>query len=89
MVQFYINEKNKEYKFINIINKEYEKYYHIYFNDETEEIKSAYIELKEKANKIKVLIDIEVKSIEALFKDCYYIEGIKFIKFNRTDLTNY
>ena len=78
MAQFYIGEENKEYKFINIINKEDEKYYHIYFNDETEEIKRTYIQLKEKANKIKVLIDKDVKSIEALFEYCHCIEGIKF-----------
>ena len=89
MAQLYIGEKNKEYKFINIINEEDEKYYHIYFNDETEEIKRTYIKLEEKASKIKVLIDKEVKSIEALFEHCYCIEGIKFIKFNRTDFTSY
>ena len=39
--------------------------------------------------KIKILIDIEVKSIAFLFYKCLCIKEIKFIIFDRTDFTDY
>ena len=39
--------------------------------------------------KIKILIDMEVKSITKLFKGCPYIKEIKFIKFNWIDFTDF
>ena len=46
---------NKFGKFINM--NENEKYYHIYFNDNEEEIKRNYLKKNEKVAKIKILID--------------------------------
>ena len=49
-------------EFINI-NKNDKLYYHIYFNDNKEEIKNKYkIKKKDKVRKIKIIIDYQVKS---------------------------
>jgi hypothetical protein len=68
-------------KFINIEDKE-KIYYHIYFNDNKEEIRNKYeIEEEDKVTKIKVIIDYQVKSFEELFLECECIEYINFKKF--------
>ena len=71
------------------IGKENIPFYHIYFNDGNKEIKRNYFTINEKVSKIKVLIDMDVKSIEGLFEECYCIKEVKFINFNRTDFKNY
>ena len=78
---------NKYGKFINII-KEDEKYYHIYFDNNKEEIKRVYFNKNEQIKKIKIIIDYQVKSFEYLFyaRDC--IESINFKKFNRNNIEN-
>jgi len=82
--------ENKEIKeFIYIINQNYEKFYYIYFNGKTKEVKRHYIKANETVSKIIVVIDMKVESIEQLFNYCLNIKEIKFIKFNRTDFTNY
>ena len=48
--------KNKYDKFINI-DKENEMYYHIYFNNNKEEIKKNYLNENENVEKIKIVID--------------------------------
>jgi len=53
-----IPEENKYGKFINI-SKNNESHYHIYFNDNIEEIKRININEGEKVNKIKIIIDIK------------------------------
>ena len=83
------NQINNNNKFINIMDERDKSFYHIYFNNENVEIKRNYFTINEDVSKIKVLIDMEVKSIEALFYECYSIKEIKFIKFNRTDFNNY
>ena len=56
--------KDKYGKFINI-DKNDELYYHIYFNDNKEEIKNKYeINKKDKVTKIKIIIDYQVKSFK-------------------------
>ena len=70
-------------KFINIINKEEELYYHIYFNDSKEETSRDYLTNKDKVNKIKIIIDYPVKSLKNLFHKCKCIESINFINFQR------
>ena len=56
-----IPTKGKYGKFINI-NENGELYYHIYFNDNKEEIKNKYeIEEEDKITKIKIIIDYQVK----------------------------
>ena len=86
-------------KFIDI-NKNDELYYHIYFNDNKEEIKDKYrikeedgvikdeyyIEEEDKVKKIKIIIDCQVKSFEGLFYKCECIESINFKKFYRNNV---
>ena len=56
---------NKYGQFINI-NDEDEKYYHIYFNNNKEEIKRNYIneDEDEEIKTIKIIIDYQIKSFE-------------------------
>jgi len=76
--------KEKVYgNFINIINNDNKGYYHIYFNDNKEEIKRNYITEKDNAAKIKIGIDYEIKNLYGLFKECNCIKIINFIQFNR------
>ena len=56
-IEIEIIPKMNEYgEFINI-GKECEKYYHIYFNDNEEEIKRNYIKENDKVRKIKIILD--------------------------------
>ena len=73
-------------KFIYI--KENDKlYYHIYFNDNKEEIKNKYkIIKKDKVTKIRIIIDCQVKSLKKLFEYCRCIESINFKKFYRNNV---
>ena len=88
LIEIEIIPKIDEYgKFINI-NKEDEEYYHIYFNDNKEEIKRNQINIGEKARKIKIIIDSEIKSFSYLFSGCKCIESINFKKFFRKNITN-
>ena len=72
--------------------EKYESFYHIYFNDDKNEINRNYFTREDNIKKIKIVIDKEVKSFEKLFSGYYYdhncIEKINFIKFNRTDINN-
>ena len=75
--------KGKYGRFI-YINENDKLYYHIYFNDNKEEIKNKYrineedkvtkheyyIEEDDKVTKIKIIIDYQVKSFEKLFCGC-------------------
>ena len=76
-IEIEIIPKKDEYgKFIYIKEKD-KLYYHIYFNDNKEEIKNKYeIYQNDKVKKIKIIIDDEVKSLEKLFENCFYIESI-------------
>ena len=74
--------KNKSGYFINI--KEEDKlYYHIYFNNNKEEIKRSYMNKDENIRIISIIIDYQIKSFEGLFKACNSIESVDFKKFNR------
>ena len=77
--------KSKHGKFINI-DKNNELHYHIYFNDNKEEIKNKYkIDKEDKVTKIKIIIDRQIKSFNELFYDCKCIESINFKKFYRNN----
>jgi len=78
---------NKYGKFINI-DKANEMYYHIYFNDNKNEIKRNYFDEDDNVEKLKIIIDYQIKSFEGLFDDCKTIEYIYFKKFYRTNITN-
>ena len=79
--------KNKYDHFINIKN-ENKGYYHIYFNNNKEEIKRNYIDKDEKIENIKIIIDYQIKSFESLFENCYIIDSIYFKKFYRNNINN-
>ena len=81
-----INENVRNY-FINI-NEEYKTYYHIYFNNDKNEIKQNYFNKNDNITKINIILDNEIQSFEKLFCDCYCIEKIKFIRFIRNDIIN-
>ena len=84
-----ISEDDNKINFINIKEENDKSFYHIYFNENNEEIKRNYINKNEKISKIKIIIDMEEKSLKELFKECHCVKQIKFIKFNRTDFTDY
>ena len=77
---------NKYGEFINM--KENEKYFHIYFNDNKEEIKRNYLNKNENVSKLKIIIDYQVKSFKKLFLYCGCIEYIYFKKFYRNNINN-
>ena len=80
------NNKDKNI-FINIPSK-YESYFHIFFNDDIIETKNHFFTKNENVNKIRIKVDMEIKSFSELFKECDCIEKIKFIKFKRDDITD-
>jgi len=83
-----IPTKDKCGQFINI-NKNDKLYYHIYFNDNKEEIKNKYyISVVDKITKIKIIIDYQVKSFKELFYQCRCIESINFKNFYRNNITD-
>ena len=87
-IEIEIIPKKDEYYFINI-NENDKLYYHIYFNDNKEEIKNKYeIDEQDKVTKIKIIIDYQVKSFKSLFHFCECIESINFKKFYRNNITD-
>ena len=89
-IEIEIIPKIKKYendKFINI-NKEYENNYHIFFDDNKEEIKRNYIKEDDKIRKIKLIIEHKIKSFSYLFYKCKCIKSIYFKKFFRKNITN-
>ena len=73
-IEIEIKPVSKKYgKFIN--NEKEEKYYHIYFNNNDEEIKRNYINEDEEIKIIRIKIDYQIKSFENLFSACECIES--------------
>ena len=88
LIEIEIKPANNKYgKFINI-SEENKKYYHIYFNNNKEEIKINHLDKNEIVKAIKIIIDNQVKSFRDLFDDCKCIESINFKKFYRNNITN-
>ena len=87
--QDYLDKGSKQNRFIYILNQKHKSFYHIYFDERKEEIKRTYIKRNEKLSKISILIDMEVKTISYLFQECRCLKEIKFIKFRRTDFTDF
>ena len=77
--------KGKYGKFINI-NENDKLYYHIYFNDNKEEINRNYINKNDNIKNINIIIDYQIKSFKELFCDGKYIESINFKKFYRNNI---
>ena len=87
-IEIELKPVNNQYgKFINF-NKENEIYYHIYFNNNKEEIKRNYLNEYENVEKLKIIIDHQIKSFEGLFDFCKSMEYIYFKKFYRNNITN-
>ena len=78
--------KNQSGNFINIPDKEDEIYFHIYFNNNVEEIKRNYLNENENIEKIKIVIDPQIKSFYKLFSECKIVKSINFIKFDRNNI---
>ena len=77
---------DKEYgTFINVPYKDVD-YYHIYFDNSKNEIKRYSLNENEKVEKIKIIINHQVKSFENLFKYCYCINSIIFNRFIRINI---
>ena len=68
--------KKKYGKFINASTS---KYYHIYINDNLEEIRRDYITEEDNATKIKIVIDYEIKTLFGLFNNIIFIKKINFV----------
>ena len=77
---------NKNYSnFINYKNEE-EKFYHIYFHNNKEEIKRNKFDKNKKVSNIKIKIDYQIESLNQLFYDCNSIEFIYFKQFIRNNI---
>ena len=72
--------QNKYGTFINI-KEEDKKYFHIYFNDNKEDIKKTELNKEDKISKTNIIIDYQIKSFKYLFFNCKCIEFIKFKNF--------
>ena len=78
-----IDNKNK---YINFSNEK-RAYYHIYFNDNKNEINRNYFTKFDNVKKIKIKIDACIKSFAKLFKNCKCIEKISFLNLIEKILT--
>ena len=83
-----IPNNTKGSKFININNKEDESYFHIFFDDKREEVKTCFLNEDDKVTKITINIDYKINSFSKLFKKCNQIESISFKKFCRNNILN-
>ena len=83
-----IPSENKFGKFINISKQEEKKYYHIYFNDNKEEIQRYSLNEKDNVKYIRIIIDYQVTSFYKLFNECWSIKSINFKKFYRKNITD-
>ena len=72
--------------FINISKKDM-SYYHIYFNNDKNEINRTYLTKNDKVDKIKIIIDFQVTSFKNLFHALKIIKSINFKKFSRNNIT--
>ena len=77
--------QNKYGTFININEKD-KKYFHIYFNDNKEEMEKTELNEEDKVSKINIIIDHQIKSFNHLFFNCECIESINFKKFYRNNI---
>ena len=77
-----------EGKLFNKIENTDESYYHIYFDENKEEVKNNYISISEgsKVSKIKLIIDTQVTSLNELFRNCKYIQKINIIRLRSRDI---
>ena len=79
--------QNEYGSFINI-KEEDKNYFHIYFNNNKEEIKKTELNKEDKVSKINIVINYQINSFYELFDNCKCIESINFKKFYRNNITN-
>ena len=73
-------------QFINV--SKLEPFYHIFFNDNKNEVKKNKISYEDNVTKIKIKVDYEIKSLNGLFTKCKCIQKVCFIKCNRKGIKN-
>ena len=80
--------ENKYGRFINFVNNSDKKYISIYFGNSYRKIKRDKLNENEKVEKIKIIINYKVKSLNNLFGGCKCIEAINFKRFYRNNISN-
>ena len=76
-----ITVENVYGKFMKEISEEERPFYHIYFNDNKENMSRNYFTKEDKVKKINIIIDYQIKSLDRLFY--YYCKSIKSINFKK------
>ena len=77
--------KDKSGTFINI-TEENKPYFHIYFDDNKQEVKTNFLIEKHNINNIKIIIDYPVSSLKKLFENCKILYYVNFKKFHRNNI---
>lgn len=80
-----IPKSNKNGKFINA-SQENRQLFHIFFNNDIQEINRYEIGTEDCAKKIKIIIDKKINSLGCLFKNIECIEKINFYVFNNSTI---
>ena len=84
-IEIEIIPKENEYgKFIN--NSPGNSYYHIYFNNNKEEIKRNYFDEEDNVTYIKIIIDYQINNFNSLFSELKCIKSVNFKKFYRNNI---
>ena len=85
-----IPAEDKSGKIINFLNKGDKNYIHIFYNNTNEQKRKKYLlyKKKDKINKIRIIINHQIKSFSKLFYYCCSIESIEFKKFYRNNVTD-
>ena len=68
------------------LNSENCDFIHFYFNNKTEEQKLPFDNIVEKINKVKIVMEYNIKSFGYLFNHCKKIKEIKINKFHRNNI---
>ena len=63
-------------------------YCHVYFNDDSEEIKRNYFTSEDKVQKIKIVLDYRIQSLNGIFRLWKSIKKVNFINFKRNNITH-
>ena len=72
--------QNKYGSFINIQNED-KNYFHIYCNNNKDEIKKTKLNKTDKISKINIIINYQIESFKELFYYCKCFKSINFKKF--------
>ena len=86
-IELEIVPNNNYGKFINIRHEDEKPYFHVYFNDEEQELQRYDITEEDKVKKIRIKIDYQIDSFSFLFHECKNIKSIEFKQFNEKEIT--